>query len=72
MFYIQLIEEHELILNFLKELEEVTNLILDMESYDKDRKEFTRVTELIISILDAEPHHKREEDVLFPELETRG
>ena len=69
---IRLIEEHELILNFLKELEEVTNLILDMESYDKDRKEFTRVTELIISILDAEPHHKREEDVLFPELETRG
>ena len=67
-----LIEEHELILNFLKELEEVTNIILDMESYDKDRKEFTRVTELIISILDAEPHHKREEDVLFPELETRG
>lgn len=67
-----LIEEHELILSFLKELEEVTNLILEMKSYDENRREFTRVTELIISILDAEPHHKREEDVLFPELEVRG
>ena len=67
-----LVEEHALILSFLKELEEVTNVILEMESYDKNRKEFTRVTELIISILYAEPHHKREEDVLFPELEARG
>lgn len=67
-----LIEEHELILGFLRELEEVTNTILSLDSFDENRKEFSRVTELIINILDAEPHHKREEDVLFPELEGRG
>jgi uncharacterized protein len=67
-----LIEEHELILNFLKELDEVTKTILSMGNFDESRKEFGRVTELINNILDAEPHHKREEDVLFPELETRG
>lgn len=67
-----LIEEHELILSFLRELDKVTKTILSINKYDKNREEFGRVTELIINILDAEPHHKREEDVLFPELETRG
>lgn len=67
-----LIEEHEMLLGFLKELEEVTNTILAMESYDKDREEFGKVTELICNILDAEPHHQREENVLFPELESLG
>ena len=67
-----LIEEHELILGFLKELEEVTNTILALDNYDENREEFGRVTELITNILDAEPHHKREEDVLFPELEVKG
>ncbi|MDO5517275.1 MAG: DUF438 domain-containing protein [Clostridium sp.] len=67
-----LIEEHELILSFLKELEQVTNIILDLNDFDENRKEFGRVTELIDNILDAEPHHKREEDVLFPELEGKG
>lgn len=67
-----LIEEHELILSFLRELEEVTNTILGLYSFDADRKEFGRVTELITNIIGAEPHHKREEDVLFPELEVMG
>lgn len=67
-----LIEEHELILSFLKELDEVTNTILNMNEFDESREEFKRVTQLIDNILDAEPHHKREEDVLFPELESRG
>ena len=67
-----LIEEHELILGFLKELEEVTKTILSLDNYDESRKEFGKVTELIDNILNAEPHHKREEDVLFPELEGKG
>ncbi|WP_434799321.1 DUF438 domain-containing protein [Terrisporobacter vanillatitrophus] len=67
-----LIEEHELILSFLRKLDEVTNTILNMNKFDESRGEFGRVTELIDNILDAEPHHKREEDVLFPELESKG
>lgn len=67
-----LIEEHELILGFLRELEEVTNVILELENYDDNRSEFGKVTELIDDILNAEPHHKREEDVLFPVLEGMG
>lgn len=66
-----LIEEHELILSFLRELDEVTKTILDMGSFNKNRVEFEKVTKLIDNILDAELHHKREEDVLFPELEVR-
>lgn len=67
-----MVEEHTVILEVLKELEEVTNVILSMDKYDESKSEFKKVTELAIKVLDAEPHHKREEDVLFVELEKRG
>lgn len=67
-----LVEEHTVILEVLKELEEVTNVILSIDKYDKSKQEFKKITELANKILDAEPHHKREEDVLFIELEKRG
>lgn len=67
-----MVEEHTVILEVLKELESVTNVILTMEKYDVSKAEFKKVTELANKVLDAEPHHKREEDVLFVELEKRG
>lgn len=67
-----LIKEHELILSFLDELDITTNKIINMEAYDKNDKEFNYIVELANNLLEAEPHHKREEDALFPELEVRG
>ncbi|WP_027632829.1 DUF438 domain-containing protein [Clostridium hydrogeniformans] len=66
-----MIKEHEKILEFLKDLEEVNSIIQNMKSYDKERKEFKELEGLADNILDAEKHHKREEDVLFLEMEKR-
>ncbi|MEK7503650.1 MAG: hemerythrin domain-containing protein [Patescibacteria group bacterium] len=55
-----LIEEHKMILGFLDELEKTDSA---------DIKKLTKIAEHLIG---AEPHHQREEKVLFPELEKRG
>lgn len=66
-----LVEEHTKILELLDQLDAVSDEIIKMDKYDRERKEFGRALEIIQGILDAELHHKREEDVLFPELEKR-
>lgn len=66
-----LIGEHEKLLGFLTELEELNSRIQKMDKYDPNAEEFKRLPKLADDILDAEKHHKREEDVLFLELENR-
>jgi DUF438 domain-containing protein len=67
-----MIEEHEEILKRLTKLEELNSRIKKMVSFDKNASEFSEVLNLAVEVIGAEPHHKREEDVLFPELEKRG
>lgn len=66
-----LIEEHDKILDFLKELEEVNSNIQKTENYDEAKDETHRLYNLAENILDAENHHQREEKVLFLEMEKR-
>lgn len=65
------IGEHEKILGFLTELEKLNSKIQKMEKYDPNAEEFKKLVEVANKILDAEKHHKREEDVLFKEMEDR-
>ncbi|WP_297421012.1 DUF438 domain-containing protein [Clostridium sp.] len=65
------IAEHEKILGFLTELEEINSKIQKSESYDSCIKEFSELNTIINNILDAEKHHLREEQVLFSEMEDR-
>lgn len=67
-----LVSEHEKILAFLDELEKVNREIQNMESYKADREEFKKLQHIADHLVGAEPHHKREEEVLFPEMEERG
>lgn len=67
-----LVVEHEKIKEFLTELEEIHFKVQKMQSKDEDPELFKRLSKVAELILDAENHHKREEDVLFPELEKRG
>ncbi|MDK2855789.1 MAG: uncharacterized protein PWQ86_1002 [Bacillota bacterium] len=67
-----LISEHEEILNFLTQLEEVTARLMALYAYDSGNKDFERLKYLATELVEAEKHHAREEDVLFPELEKRG
>ncbi|EKQ57941.1 MULTISPECIES: DUF438 domain-containing protein [unclassified Clostridium] len=66
------IAEHEKILEFLTELEEINSKIQKSESYDSCIKEFSELNTVINNILDAEKHHLREEQVLFSEMEDRA
>ena len=66
-----LIAEHDKILGFLTELEEINFKIQKLESYDSSLEEFEALKTVVDNILDAENHHKREEQVLFAEMEDR-
>lgn len=67
-----LIIEHEKIKEFLTELEAMNLNIQNLNSYSENPNLFIELEHLASNIIDAENHHKREEDVLFPELEKRN
>jgi DUF438 domain-containing protein len=67
-----LIIEHEKIKEFLTELEALNLDIQKLNNYSENPELFIKLEELADNILSAEKHHKREEDVLFPELEKRN
>lgn len=67
-----LIVEHEKIKEFLTELDELNLEIQKLEKFEGNEDYFEKLVKLAENILDAENHHKREEDVLFPELEKRN
>jgi DUF438 domain-containing protein len=67
-----LIAEHEKIKEFLTELECINFEIQKLGSYSENPDLFIKLEQLADNILDAEKHHKREEDVLFTELEKRN
>ena len=65
-----MVEEHEVILANLSKLRE---LVLEMRKSDKPSdQELDLLKTIGDNLLAAEPHHKREEDVLFAELEDLG
>jgi Uncharacterized conserved protein len=67
-----LIAEHEKLKEFLTELEELNLNIQKLKSCAENPSLFIKLKHIADNILDAENHHKREEDVLFPELERRN
>lgn len=67
-----LIAEHEEIKGFLTQLEEINFNIQKLKRADEDRALTSKLIITAENLLDAENHHKREEDVLFPEMEKRN
>ena len=67
-----LVKEHDHILVFINELDELNESLQEMDRYDPERQEWGRLRHIAQHLVDTEPHHKREEEVLFPELEKRG
>ncbi len=64
-----MVEEHEMILSFLDQLEDLNRKLQSQHEYhDDDLKRLVQVAENLIG---AEPHHEREEKVLFTEMEQR-
>lgn len=67
-----LVAEHEELKKFLTELEALNFELQKMDKYDENSKVFDSLVKVASNILDAENHHRREENVLFPELEKRN
>jgi uncharacterized protein len=67
-----MISEHETILEFLDELDWVNRSIQEMTEYAPEQEEFERLHHIAEHLVETERHHRREEQVLFPELEKRG
>lgn len=65
-----LIVEHDKILEFLTRLEELNSEVQKLDSLKGNEQYVDELKATIDNIIAAEPHHKREEDVLFKELEN--
>ncbi|MGD2103992.1 MAG: DUF438 domain-containing protein [Anaerolineae bacterium] len=65
-----LMAEHEVILEALQELEKVNE---DVQQADALRDEHAeRLEHIATHLVEAELHHQREEEALFPQVEQRG
>lgn len=60
--------EHQVILNTLNELRRLLDRLKDKHSYDQFRDDEQKLKDIAHNLIEAESHHKREEDVLFPKL----
>lgn len=67
-----MIDEHEKIKGFLTELEGLNKVIQSLDTLEGNKGLIEKLIKLADNILDAENHHRREENVLFPELEKRN
>lgn len=67
-----LVAEHDHILHFLEELDRVNREIQELDEYDPESELYEVLHHIGEHLVEAEPHHAREEDVLFPQLESRG
>jgi len=67
-----MVGEHETMLGFLDDLAGLNRAIQHMDSHDDGAADLGRLRHLARQFLETEPHHRREEEVLFPELERRG
>ena len=67
-----LIEEHKMILDFIEKLKDVVKKIEAAKSFDRISKELEMLEHIAENLVEADKHHQREEEVLFPMLEKFG
>jgi hypothetical protein len=67
-----LLEEHQSILAALNSLDEVARELEAAPSLEAARRQLERLRRLLAQLQEAESHHRREEEVIFPRLERLG
>ncbi len=67
-----LIEEHKMILDFIDKLKETIKRIGIAKGFDDIPKELDMLEHIAEHLVEANKHHQREEEVLFPEMEKSG
>ena len=63
--------EHEHILTILDELQ-ILGEQLSEQNHSKIKKLLPQINQLSIKLISVEPHHQREEKILFPAMEEKG
>lgn len=64
--------EHDRILGFLVQLEQLNRRLQMLEQYDAANHDFALLGTVAENLIAAENHHLREEQALFPAMEERG
>ena len=67
-----LMEEHKMILDFIDKLQKTTDKIESAKDFDEVPKELEMLEHIAEHLVEADKHHQREEEVLFPMLEKFG
>lgn len=67
-----LMEEHKIIQDNLKELHSLVERLKEKKSLKSLGEDVQKLKEIAHHLVEAESHHQREEDVLFPMLESRN
>lgn len=62
-------EEHKVILRNLTELKAIVERLKEKESFTELAGDLERLKDISHHLVEAESHHQREEEVLFPALE---
>lgn len=67
-----MVAEHDMILSFLDGLENINTIFQKKDSCNGECEEIKQLRHIAEHLVGSEPHHKREEDVVFPEMEKKG
>ncbi len=67
-----LMEEHKIIVNGLHKLKTLVEKIKTIDSYEELGQDLDALKDAAHLLVEAELHHQREEDALFPRLEKYG
>jgi len=67
-----LTEEHKMILEFVNKLEHVVSFLGSKKDFSKVSNELEMLKHIAEHLVEADKHHQREEDVLFPMMEKYG
>ncbi|MBI2860248.1 MAG: DUF438 domain-containing protein [Chloroflexi bacterium] len=65
-----LMEEHKIIVESLNDLDALTRRMEATDSFEAFGADLERLRDIAHHLVEAESHHQREEDVLFPRLEA--
>lgn len=67
-----LTEEHKMILEFINKLEHTVDSLSSAKDFSRVKDELEMLKHIAEHLVEADKHHQREEDVLFPMLEKYG
>ncbi|MDP2720095.1 MAG: DUF438 domain-containing protein [Dehalococcoidia bacterium] len=67
-----LMEEHKIILKSLDELDAILTRLQDSTNYEGMGADLEALKDIAHHLVEAENHHQREEDILFPKLAKHG